>query len=113
VQLPSLIHDFGHARIESVMLGPRRELNLIVTPLVWKGHTGQYSQGVGVRFGGVANLDEVRAFFSDAPQERSELAKVGYAADRRSKPGRLFFELVFERIDGRLIVECSNIQVSG
>jgi hypothetical protein len=109
--LPSLIHDFSHAHIRSVSVGPRREVTLAVSPLVWEGHNGRLTDPVPVRFGGVENFAEVSAFFAAGPHERSELAWLRYAVGRRSKPGCLFFELVFERIDARLVIRCSSLQV--
>jgi hypothetical protein len=110
-QLPSLVHDFSHAHIDGVSVGPRREVTLSVAPLVWEGRDGRYAGVVPVRFGGIENFVEVSAFFAVAPHERSELAALRYAEQPRSKPGCLFIELVFERIDARLVVQCSSLQV--
>jgi hypothetical protein len=111
--LPSLIHDFSHAEIRGVSVGPRREITLTISPLVWEGCNARLDEPVQVRFGGIQNFSEVAAFFTDGPHERSELAWLRYADNRLSKPGRLFFELAFERIDARLVVECSSMQVAG
>ncbi len=111
VELPSLVHDFSHAHICGVVFGPRREFTLAVSLLVWHQQTGRLTDPAPVRFGGVENLDEVRACFAAAPHERSELAWLAYAADPASRPGRLVFDLVFERIDLRLLVRCSSLQV--
>ena len=113
MELPSLIHDFDHARIESVALGPRREITLAMSVPVWDGPNGRLIEGIRVRFGGIENFAEVPAFFASAPHEQSELAWLRYAAEKKSKPGCLFFDLVFERIDARLLVQCSSLQVSG
>ena len=108
-EVPSLVHDFSHAHIGRVSVGPRREVTLSVSPLVWEGRTGQLADPVQLRFGGIANFVEVSAFFASSPQERSELSWLRYAEGRRSKPGCLFFELVFERIDARLVIQCSSL----
>lgn len=113
VELPSLVHDFSHASINGVTVGPRREVTLTISPLVWMGHNGRYATAVPVRFGGIENFAEVSAFFAGSPHERSELACLRYDERRRSKPGCLFFELVFERIDARLVIQCSSLQVGG
>lgn len=113
VELPSLVHDYSHARIDTVSIGPRREVTLFISPLVWEGHNGRYAAAVPVRFGGIENFAEVSGFFADAPHEQSELAWMRYAERPRSRPGCLFFELVFERIDARLVVQCSSLQVGG
>jgi hypothetical protein len=91
MELPSLVHDFSDARIDAVVIGPRRELTLSITPLVWDGPNGRCGEPVRVR---------------------SELAWLRYAEGRRSKPGCLFFELVFERVDARLVIQCSSLQMS-
>lgn len=113
VELPSVGQDFNHAPIEQVVVGPRREvtLTLSVIPDYRPGNPRPASQSVRVRFGGIENFAEASAFFAAGPHERSELACLRYAEGRLSKPGCLFFELVFERIDARLVVQCSSLQV--
>ncbi len=111
VELPSLVHDFSHAYIRDVSVGPRREVTLAVSPLIWKGQNGQLAGPVSVRFGGIENITEVSAFFAADPHEKSELACLRYVEGRQSKPGCLFFELIFERIDARLVVQCSSLHV--
>ncbi len=115
VELPSLGHDFNHAPIEQVAVGPRREvtLTLAVIPETRPGNRPPPVKFVRVRFGGIENFAAVAAFFADDLHEKSELAWLWYAAGRRSKPGCLFFELVFERIDARMVVQCSSLQVNG
>ena len=111
MELASLTSDFNHASIQNVTIGPRREVMLEIAPLVWNGSRGRYADGVRVRFGGIENFAEVSAFFAADPHKQSELAELSYADGRKSKPGRLFVELVFERIDARLVVQCSSVQV--
>jgi hypothetical protein len=111
MELPSLVHDFMDARIDAVVVGPRREVTPSIAPLVWDGPNGRHGEPLRVRFGGIENVAEVSAFFAAAPHQRSELAWLRYAEGRRSKPGRLFFELVFERIDARLVIQCSSLQL--
>jgi hypothetical protein len=113
VNLPSLVHNFDHSRIDKVNIGPRRECTLYVALLVWDGPNGRYVEGVQVRFGGIENFDTAVEFFGAAPEQQSELAWLKYATDRRSKPGQLFFDLVFERIEAQLRIECSSLNVSG
>lgn len=114
VQLPPLGHDFHHAMITAVTIGPRREATLSVMLRVCPvGHTNPTYEAVLVRFGGIENFVEVSDFFADGPHERSELANLRYAEEQRSKIGRLVFELVFERIDARLLLKCSSLQAAG
>jgi hypothetical protein len=111
MNLPPLIYDFSHAMIDGVHLGPRRELTLDLAPLMWEGPHGRPLEGVHIRFGAIENFDEVTEAFATAPHERSELAWLRYADGAR--PGRLLVELMFERIDLRLVIRCRNLQVSG
>ena len=111
MELPSLIHNFSHGWLDTVVVGLRREVTLSIAPLVWDGPNGRYAATVRVRFGGIENFAEVSAFFAGLPHATSELAWLRYAEGRRSKPGCLYFELVFERIDARLMLRCSSLQV--
>jgi hypothetical protein len=111
--LPALVHDFRQALIDRVVLGPRRAATIWLAPLIWEGAQGKYGEPVAVRFGAIQNYAEVSAFFSAAPHQHTELTGLRYAEGRRSKPGRLFFELAFERTDRRLVVQCGNLHVGG
>ena len=84
---------------------------LSVSPLRWNGQKGEYAKAITVRFGGIKNFEEISAFFAVAPHASSELAWLRYAEGRHSKPGHLSFDLMFERIDARLVVQCSSLQV--
>ena len=105
--------DFAHAFVDDVMLGPRRELTLIVRPLIWTGSKGSYGEPVRVRFGGIFDFEEVQTFFADAPHKGSELAWLRYAETTASKPGHLFFDLVFERIEARIGIACGSLTIDG
>ena len=61
---PPLVHDFDHAIIERAVVGPRREVTLVVLPLVWEGQNGTRACSMDVRFGGIKNLAEVSAFLA-------------------------------------------------
>ena len=111
MKLPPLIRDFRHATIQGVTVGPRREVTLAIAPLAWHGHNGDHSETVCVRFGGIINFDEVTAFFAATSSECFELAWLRYAEALHSTPNNLFFELVAERIDASLIIQCSSLQV--
>jgi hypothetical protein len=113
IPLPPLVYDFNHARIDGVEVGPRREITLLIAPLLWAGSVGRNLEGVRVRFGGIENFDEAKSFFSSGPHERSELARLEYAPGRRSKPGCLFVDVEFEREESRVVIQCSSVQVSG
>ena len=109
--LSPLPSDFNGAIIDTVTVGPRRELVLIVSPMVWEGQQARHVDPVSVRFGGVKNLEEVSAFFATAPHRLSELGCLRYAEQPTSKPGHLFLDLAFERTEARIVVNCSSLQI--
>jgi hypothetical protein len=67
---------------------------------------GQSSPVIKVRFGGIVNFDAVKVFFAASPHLWSELAWLRYDEGTNSKPGHLFFDLTFERIDAQLTYHC-------
>lgn len=61
--LPRLLNNYHDARLESVAIGPRRELTLFIhLDPVWNA---TILQDAVVRFGSIANFDEVERFFSN------------------------------------------------
>lgn len=109
VGLPELPTDFNHARFEGVALGPRRELTLKLSPLVWVGSQGHHAPAMIVRFGGIVNFEEVKAFFSAGHHERSELGWLGHNKQQISKPGDLYLHLEMERVDARTVIHCHSL----
>ena len=60
---PRLLNNYHDARLESVAIGPRRELTLFIhLDPVWNA---TILEDAVVRFGGIVNFDEVERFFSD------------------------------------------------
>ena len=110
MELPNLRHDFHHALIDSVRIGPRCEVTMTIQALLWEGQRGYRSPNIYLRCGGIVNFDEVKTFFSKYP--RLELAWLDYAKSQKSKPGNLFIELQSERTDDKLIIRCSSITVA-
>ena len=106
MKLPDLKHDFHHALIDSVQVGPRREATMTIQVLLWEGQSGHLSPNIYLRCGGIANFDEVKAFFNTCPS--LEVAWLDYAKSQKSKPGNLFIELQAERTEGNLIIQCSS-----
>lgn len=103
--------NFDHSLIEGIEFGPRREVKLVISPLVWDGSNDRHAESIQVRFGGIENFDEMVALFNAIPPEKSELAWMRFSDNLLSKPGRLFIELAFERIDAHFLVRCSSMQV--
>lgn len=110
MKLPDLKHDFHHAVIDSVQVGPRREVTMTIQALRWEGVSGHLRPNIYVRCGGIVNFDEVKAFFNTNPS--LEVAWLEYTRSQKSKPGNLFVELQAERTDDKLIIQCSSLSVT-
>lgn len=66
--MPALRYYYHDGALVSFDIGPRREVTLTIhLDEVWNPNGGT----IGVRFGAVANLDEVRAFLSRIPPPAS------------------------------------------
>ena len=109
--LPSLVYGYNHADMDGFSVGPRREITLDIRLLSWNGSVGEYGPPVQVRFGAVTNLDAVADFFGAGHHQRSELAFIRYSRTLRSKPGHLFIDVAFERIDAQICIACGNVSV--
>src|SRR3982750_2599340 len=103
MDLPDLRLDFYGATIDEARVGPRRELNLAFRDMAGDPHSR-------VRFGGIANFDEVRAFFETTHAEGLHFLR--YDPAERSKPGRLVVEVGFDRSEDRCVIRCSNATVT-
>ncbi len=110
--LPALPYNFNHASIEGVVVGPRREVTLMVSPLVWKGQQGFHIPAVPVRFGGIVNFEQVSAFFAISSHNHTDLAWIRYDRSQHSKPESLFIELVYERLDAQVVIHCRSVSVT-
>ena len=104
--------DFNDAVIQKVVIGPRREVTLLVQLLVWENSVGHHTPAITVRFGGIVNFDEVKAFFDIPHYRRSELCGIIYDKQQSSKPGNLFLELLYERVEARVIIQCSSFIIT-
>ncbi len=112
MELPVLPYDFCHAFIEEVRIGPRHEVTITISPLVWSNHQGHHIAAVPVRFGGIINFEEVSAFFEIPRHSHTDLARLQYDLNQQSKPGSLFFELIYERVDANIVIHCRNFSVT-
>ena len=110
MNLPEL-PNFNDATIEQVTLGLRRELTL-TTKLLPRVNGAMRSPAIVLRFGGIVNIDEVRAFFTVPHYERSEIGSIHYSPQPPSKPGHLYIEFLYERIDDCTTIECGSLSVT-
>jgi hypothetical protein len=102
MDLPDLSLDFYGATIDEAWVGPRRELALALLDMAGNPYAR-------VRFGGIANFDEVKAFFETPPADSLHFLR--YDLAERSKPGRLVVELGFDRSGDRCVIRCSKVEV--
>ena len=110
MKIPGLKYDFHHAHIDSVQVGPRREVTMTIQALLWEGQSGHRSPNIYLRCGGIVNFDEVKVFFNMFPT--LEVAWLDYAEAQKSKPGNLLVQLQAERTDDKLIIQCSSLSVA-
>jgi hypothetical protein len=103
MDLPDLGLVFYGATIDQARVGPRRELALDFSDMAGNPYAR-------VRFGGITNFDEVKAFFQTPPADGLHFLR--YDPAEASKPGRLVVELGFDRSEERCVVCCSNAAVS-
>ena len=111
IGLPAL-PDFSHANIESVTVGPRRAITMEISPLIWVRDQGHYGPPFTVRLGGIVNFDEVSELFAANHHKRSELAWLRYAMAYISKPGEQYLDLIFERVEARIVIHCQRVTVN-
>ena len=63
-----------------------------------------------VRLGGIVN-DDASLDFVQSLWYPTELTCFRYAQHRKSKPGRLFLEMLLERHAGYHLFECGSVQI--
>lgn len=113
-RLPDLRWNFHDANLESVRLGPRREvtLRIVLYSIFYPG-----APRVEVRFGGIFDSETVHKYFEriqiqggDEPD--SYLARfdaLHYDSKKASKPGDLYFFLQLDHY-GALKIHCGSLQ---
>ncbi len=77
MNIRSLFNNYHDSRIDRIELGPRNELTLFIhTDPVWNPSVSRHAV---VRFGAIANYEEVAAFFSALPasNDGGAVAEVG------------------------------------
>ncbi len=112
--LPELPHNFHEGRIDSVRVGPRRELTLTVAgyfPIAGSQWRRYQSETWQVRFGGIENIEAVRTFCPPAVLGR-RIGNRHYAADEASHAHRLVFVLSRYDEDAVLRIHCRNLTAS-
>jgi hypothetical protein len=115
MKLPNLKYDFSHAVITRAQVGAQREITLTIKTLEWVGNQGHHSSEKYIHFDGIVNFGKAKEFFTRHLKRKHpelELAWLKYDESQNSKPGSLFIQLMCERTDDRLIIQCSNIEIN-
>jgi hypothetical protein len=66
---------------------------------------------VTVRFGGVENMGDVKAYFDGFVPQALELHGIGYNREKVSRPAALFVDIGFDRVNGVLTVKCKTLVI--
>ena len=105
--------NFGDALVESVSVGPRQEVTLIVSPLDWSGGEGRYGQPVRIRFGGIQDFSRVATLFLEIPSLESEIGFLGLDSDSGgAKAEAHAFKFVSERRTFEFSFACSKVTLA-
>jgi len=115
MNLPELPPCAG-ALVLAAAIGPRRALTLSIELWPYPAPTFRHGEGplMIVRFGGIANMEAVSAFWSAwrAQVSRPGLHYLRYAPDQPSQPGHLRIELEFDSTGDRLRINCQHLTVT-
>ena len=109
--LQKLPYNFHDAEIASIIVGPRREVTLVV-PLDDPDHAPHHA--VYIRFGGITNLSEVTSFMERVPGPKvpgaywTRIETLDYDTGEQSRENSLVFRLVFDQV-GQVLIRCRNI----
>jgi hypothetical protein len=104
-------YDFHDAGLAAVELGPRREASLTAA-LAMPGRMGNHL--VTIRFGGIANFNEVEAFFAGVPAGSSSdrfidrVYVLGYDRNELQRCDRRVVHLELETY-GHLTIRCRTV----
>jgi hypothetical protein len=115
-RLPDLRYDYYAAFVREAVLGPRRELSLVIERNVGMppGRVKAHEPTVQIRFGGIANYDEVRSFFEHYPRRpgyAETLHHLKYDPAAHSRPGELFIRMEWDRSEESITIQCRNLSV--
>ena len=112
--LPNLKYNFHDAQLDTVKIGPRREITLFVTlyPIYYPG-----APQVQVRFGEISNFAAVSKFFNQMTtgvDEEDSLERINalrYDQRKKSTANRLFFYCALDWA-GEIKVHCAKLDVT-
>lgn len=110
--------------VDSFKVGPRREITLFIK--LWRKdilnrneHNWKQNREpdiiAPIRFGGIQNLEEVRAFFEDVAVDIAKtgsshlIGGFGYDSARESKVNEIYFRIWFQNSGDGIIIRCQNV----
>lgn len=101
--------DLNHAVLDAATFGPRREVTLVVRPLIWSGQKAALGETQYLRLGGIVDIDAAKAGVAGLSPP-VELARVW---SERAERGRLRVHFMAERSDMRIVIECRRVSLEG
>ena len=105
-------HDFRDALVDDVLVGPRREVTLILRPLTWSGGQRDYGAPVAVRFGGIEDFDRVALQFQKLPSLESEIGSLGPDPGWKDRKAGLYrFKFESERRSFEFTFRCRSVAI--
>jgi len=114
-ELPDLRYSFHDSGLCEVAVGPRRELMLGLDLDTEEQQPTGSPRAARIRFGGIENYDEIRAFFEQLQRQKVPLYAAGrvqldYARYLVSRRNHLVFQIDFEYY-GSCTIHCRNVNV--
>ncbi len=116
--LPEVPYNLCSAWLYDAVCGPRREITTFQL-LFPKGSNGNglfHNAGpftLAIRFGGIENLEDVKAFFSEWPNNwnyRAVLHGLWYDRLHPSKPGSLYLTYRWDNTGDEILIHCRNMR---
>jgi hypothetical protein len=99
------VRDFYGAIIREAKLGPRHELSLAIE--TWPHPQQRFGGGevVRLRFGAIANYEDVKRFFATTPTELLHYLRYS----KKSTPRKHVIEIEFDRSEARLTIIAGKV----
>jgi hypothetical protein len=112
--LPKLPYNFHDAGVASILVGPRREITLVVR---LDDPDQPPHQVIYIRFGGITNFSEVVSFIERVPLPKTPdaywttIETLDYDTQEHPRHHSLVFMLVLDGV-GQVRIRCRNITTS-
>ena len=101
-----------HAIVSDVEVSYPSEVSMVISILTWRGQQGSYEKSFSLKFRNVGNIDVVAAQFRSLEESEWEISYLGLrSASRDPKSSSIEIELVSERRDHTVRINCERIEV--